>query len=66
MRYVYERRLEDKRVLVICSFSDKTQKYRLPKCCDAQDAKLLLCNYPEVGEAGSLRPYEVRVMGIRD
>ena len=60
--YVYERRDKDERVLVICSFSDKPQGYRLPKDYVEKNAERLLCNYPEAGEIGRLRPYEVRIL----
>ena len=60
-RYVYERRLGDERILVICSFSGENQKYKLPPGYYAAEAELLLCNYPEAGIAGLLRPYEARV-----
>ena len=60
-RYVYERRLGDERILVICSFSGENQKYKLPPGYYAAEAERLLCNYPEAGIAGLLRPYEARV-----
>ena len=49
------------RILVICSFSERDQKYLLPKGYTEEEAALLLCNYPETGTTGILRPYEVRV-----
>ena len=59
--YLYERSFESERILVLCSFSDRDQKYRLPKGFTEKDGDLLLTNYPETGAAGILRPYEVRV-----
>ena len=61
--YVYERYTEDERYLVICSFSDRGEKIRLPKGYDDKTAELVLCNYPEPesGIVSPFRPYEVRV-----
>ena len=59
--YIYERRFAEERILVICSFSERDRKYRLPKGYMEGEAALLLSNYPEAGTAGILRPYEVRV-----
>lgn len=59
--YIYERRLANERFLVICSFSERERKYRLPGGFEEKGAELVLCNYPEAGEAFVLRPYEVRV-----
>ena len=60
--YVYERSLDGERILVVCSFSGLDQSYRLPGGLAEDQAELLLCNYPEVGTVGTLRPYEVRVL----
>ena len=62
--YVYERYAEDERFLVICSFSDRKEKVRLPKGFDDRTAELVLCNYPEPesGIFSPFRPYEVRVL----
>lgn len=60
--YVYERRLDRERYLIVCSFSEEEQEFRFPKGFDSEGAELVLCNYPEA-EAGSvLRPYEARVL----
>ena len=59
--YLYERSYAGERILVICSFSERDQKYLLPKGYTEEEAALLLCNYPETGTTGILRPYEVRV-----
>lgn len=59
--YLYVRSYAGERVLVICSFSERDQKYLLPKGYTEEEAALLLCNYPEAGTTGILRPYEVRV-----
>ena len=59
--YLYERRLGNDRILVVCSFSRKDQPYCLPRGYSEKEAELLLCNYPAAGSPGILRPYEVRV-----
>ena len=59
--YLYERSYAGERILVICSFSERDQKYLLPKGYTEEEAALLLCNYPETGTTGILRPYEVTV-----
>ncbi len=48
-QYLYERRLGDERILVICSFSEKEQNCRLPKGFDPEKALILLDNYPAAG-----------------
>lgn len=63
--YLYERRLKKERILVICSFSDKNKKYRLPAGFNERDADLLLCNYAGGSLPGILRPYETRVFRWR-
>lgn len=59
--YLYERAYRGERILVICSFSKRGVKYRLPKGYDGSAAELLLDNYPSGETAGVLRPYEVKV-----
>ena len=59
--YLYERRYGDERVLVACSFSEKEMALRLPLGLDPARGELLLCNYPQPGPSGRLRPYEARV-----
>ncbi len=63
--YLYERCLKKERILVICSFSDKNKRYRLPGGFTEKDADLLLCNYAGNGLPGILRPYETRVFRWR-
>ena len=59
--YLYERSDENRRILVVCSFSKKQTAWRLPKGYDRAQGELLLCNYPTPGMPGSLRPYEAQV-----
>ncbi|MBP5281757.1 MAG: glucohydrolase, partial [Lachnospiraceae bacterium] len=74
--YMYERRLCDVIYLIICSFSEKPIRVRLPKELAGKKRTLLLCNYPKgsqasgridglpEGEQGWFRPYEARVYRI--
>ena len=74
--YVYERRLCDVRYLIICSFSEKPVRVKLPKEYVGRKRKLLLCNYPKGSqssrridglpeeEQGWFRPYEARVYRV--
>ena len=58
--YCYSRSTETERLLVVCSFSDRNTKLRVPRGFDLSGAELILRNYPE--EAGNtLKPYECRV-----
>ena len=63
--YVYERALNDKKYLVICNFSDKLVKFRVPQELDAFScSKLAISNYDQTEQTLSddnLRPYEARV-----
>ncbi len=59
-QYVYSRRMAGQKLLVICSFSEKETKLRIPKGFDLQKAKLVLQNYPNAA-ADRLQPYECRV-----
>ena len=61
-RYIYERAREGERILVICAFPERPQRYRLPKGFDAEKAEWLLGNYSDSGRIGCLRPYEVQVL----
>lgn len=58
--YVYEREYEGERLLVICSFTEKPTKIKVPRDFDISGAKLLLSNYKNRDEK-ILQPYETRV-----
>ncbi len=62
-QYVYTRANEKEKLLVICSFSDKNTKLRIPKGFDITKAELVLQNYG--GASTALRPYECRVYYIK-
>jgi oligo-1,6-glucosidase len=62
--YVYERSLEGKRILVICSFTEKPVGFWAPEGFDLTKGKPVLCNYPDNqihGNGFTTRPYETRV-----
>ena len=58
--YTYSRGMEGQKLLVVCSFTDKTCKMRIPRGFDITTAKLVLQNYPDTN-ASMLHPYETRV-----
>ena len=62
--YVYERSLDGKRLLVVCSFSDQSVGFWAPEGFDLSKGKLVLANYMENnmhGNGFTMRPYETRV-----
>ena len=59
-QYIYSREMEGQKLLVICAFSDKSQKMKLPKGFDLTTAECILHNYPRCNSS-ILRPYETRV-----
>ncbi|MBR6568214.1 MAG: alpha-glucosidase [Clostridia bacterium] len=58
--YIYSREDEKQKLLVVCSFSDKNEKWKAPKDFDMKNAEPCLCNYGGA-ESLDLRPYEARV-----
>ena len=52
--------MDGQKLLVICSFSAKCEKLRIPKGFDLSTATLILQNYHNA-DPGILRPYEARV-----
>ena len=62
--YVYERSLNGKRLLVICSFTEKNVGFWAPEGFDLSKGKLVLTNYMDNnmhGNGFTMRPYETRV-----
>lgn len=57
--YTYSRSMKGHKILVICSFSEKTGKIRVPAGFDLKTGKLILHNYPNPTD--TLQPYESRV-----
>lgn len=62
--YVYERKYEGKKLLVICSFKEKSVRFNAPEGYDLNKGELVLCNYSDnkiVKNGFVTKPYEVRV-----
>ena len=62
--YTYIREDENEKVLVICSFTEKETKLKVPKGFDLTSSKLVLTNY-EMNNTMVLKPYETRVYLIK-
>ena len=58
--YTYSRETENQKILVVCSFSEKEQQWKVPKGFALNLAELILCNYANA-DSLTLRPYETRV-----
>ena len=58
--YTYSRTDEKQKVLVVCSFSDRDEKWSVPSGFDVSAAELALCNYANA-DSFVLKPYEARV-----
>ena len=61
--YVYAMEMREQRVLVICSFSSRVERFRAPKGYTLSEGNLVLYNYTrDLSEDGFIAmPYEVRV-----
>ena len=58
--YVYSRENAKQKILVICSYSNKDTKIKIPKGFDLQTAKLILQSHQDISNS-VLKPYESRV-----
>ena len=58
--YLYSRRDDRQKILVVCSFSDREETFKAPAGFHLPHAKLILWNYKEIMEH-TLQPYECRV-----
>ena len=58
--YCYSREMAGQKLLVICSFSKKEQKLRIPRGFDPGRGQLVLGNYADI-QPHVLKPYESRV-----
>ncbi|MBQ1208173.1 MAG: alpha-glucosidase [Lachnospiraceae bacterium] len=58
--YTYSREDEKEKILVVCSFSEKSVNWKIPSGFDLNRSELILCNCKE-SEVGVLKPYEARV-----
>ncbi len=62
--YVYERNLDGEKILVVCSFSEKSVNFEAPDGIDLSKGELVLANYkltPLTNNSFVTRPYECRV-----
>ena len=62
--FVYERTLDGEKVLVVCSFTEKSVHFKAPEGINLADGELVLNNYkinPVNRNAFVTRPYECRV-----
>lgn len=61
--YVYTRTLNKQKLLVVCSFTDKKVRFKLPKDIKFKKAELILSNYDvkDCLDDFITRPYEARV-----
>ncbi len=58
--YIYARVMRGQKLLVVCSFTEKKVKFRVPKGFELEQADMILNNYPK-SQSLELRPYETRV-----
>ena len=58
--YTYSREEKKQKILVICSFSEQKENFKVPKGFDLSKAELALCNYGAT-DGTTLQPYEARV-----
>jgi len=52
-------REEVKKILVVCSYTEKDVPFKMPKGFDMTSAQLILYNYPTAGN--TIKPYETRI-----
>ena len=58
--FTYSREDEKQKILVVCSFSEKEQQWKVPKGFDLAKGKVIVNNYDNT-EHSCLKPYEARV-----
>ena len=58
--YSYSREDDREKLIIVCSFTEKTQKWSVPSGFDLASAELLLSNYDRL-DGTTLKPYETRV-----
>lgn len=58
--YTYSREDDKEKLLIVCSFTEKTKKWSVPAGFDLASAELLLSNYDKL-DGTTLKPYETRV-----
>jgi len=57
--YIYSRETAEQKLLVVCSYSQKNEKLKIPGGFDLKKAKLVLKTHDGIGDM--LQPYESRV-----
>jgi len=58
--YLYAREMKGQKILVVCSFTEKSISFRAPRGFHLNSGKWILGNYPQAYST-TLRPYETRV-----
>ena len=58
--YTYSREDDKEKILVVCSFSKKNRKWKVPVDFDISTSELLIANYDNI-DGATLKPYETRV-----
>ncbi len=58
--YTYSRETDTQKLLVVCSYSEKICRWKVPAGFELKNAELILCNY-EDNDSLMLQPYETRV-----
>ena len=58
--YTYAREDDKQKLLIVCSFSEGLEDWKIPAGFDMDTAELILCNYDSV-DATVMKPYEARV-----
>ncbi len=58
--YVYTMETEEEKLLVICSFTEKETKIKVPRGYNIAEGELVLASYKDINEK-LLKPYETRV-----
>lgn len=66
--YVYERRLGEKKLLVICNFYGNNRKFTFPEGGDSDRLSVMIGNYSDAQPAAEMdiRPYEAVVLEAED
>ena len=66
--YVYERRLGEKKLLVICNFYGNNRKFTFPEGWDSDRLSVMIGNYSDAQPAAEMdiRPYEAVVLEAED
>jgi len=58
--YTYAREDDKQKLLIVCSFSESLEEWKIPAGFDMDTAELILCNHDSV-DATVMKPYEARV-----